>query len=436
MRKKNKTRAKYLVVFMTVCVCMFLAACGDAKLKRSDRGTADSPYNAAFVFVIANNNPVLDLQRVEEFSGLSAHPGSTYSFILGDSTPSEIYGGAIPDFTKKGYTREMISRVEQSVQADLTGKVSQAAPDADEVDMARSIQTAVRVLRANWKEDDENILVLYGSGISTSGLIDMSDVSLYNLDVEASAEAVHNTLDLDMEGIDVVFYCAGDVSGKQAELNDTERKNLMEFYEALFKKSGSSNVNFREELPPAGSYDFPYVVTEIATCGSKSELSEASVEYSDLSEGADVADIFEAGEGGMIAFRDEVSFVADSTELLNPEEADRALSSVYEYMMKQENVDLLIIGTTSSAGDDEASSIVFSEERADVVKQLLARKGIPMKRLHSMGCGFSCTELYIPDKNMDGSLNEKIACQNRAVYIMDRNSDTAARIYAEMEGKR
>ena len=177
-------------------------------------------------------------------------------------------------------------------------------------------------------------------------------------------------------------------------------------------------------------------MTEITTCGSKSELTEASVEYSDLSEGADVADIFEAGEGGMIAFRDEVSFVADSTELLNPEEADRALSSVYEYMMKQENVDLLIIGTTSSAGDDEASSIVFSEERADVVKQLLARKGIPMKRLYSMGCGFSCTELYIPDKNMDGSLNEKIACQNRAVYIMDRNSDTAARIYAEMEGKR
>lgn len=436
MRKKEKMRAKHLVVFMAVCVCMLLTACGDEKQKRSEKGTADSPYNAAFVFVIANNNPVLDLQRVEEFSGLSAHPGSTYSFILGDSTPSEIYGGSIPDFTKKGYTREMISRVEQSVQADLAGKVSEAAPDADEVDLARSIQTAVRVLRANWKEDEENILVLYGSGISTSGLINMSDVSLYNLDVETSAEAVHNTLDLDMEGIDVVFYCAGDVSGNQTDLNDTERKNLMAFYETLFKKSGSSNVNFREELPPAGSYDFPYGVTEIPTCGDKSVLSEASVEYNDISKGEDVADVFETGEGGMIAFRDEVSFVADSTKLLNPEEAEKALSSVYEYMLKHKDVYLLIIGTTSSAGDDEISSIAFSEERADVVKNLLARKGIPIERLYSMGCGFSCTELHIPDKNMDGSLNEKIACQNRAVYILDRNSDTAARIYAEMDSKR
>ena len=68
----------------------------------------DQPYNVAFVLAKANNQPMLEVNQVKEFSNLSKVAGTTYSVVEADGTPSMCMSGAIPDFTEQQYSAEMI----------------------------------------------------------------------------------------------------------------------------------------------------------------------------------------------------------------------------------------------------------------------------------------------------------------------------------------
>lgn len=431
-----KVMKRIVVMYLIVAICLLLSACGENDVKKTSSyggmvPEGDEAYNVAFVLVIANNNPVVDLSKVEEFTSLSSHPGTTYSFILADSTPSVIFSETIPDFTTRHYSRDMLDRVEQSIQADLSGKVADAAPDADQVDMAKALEMGTRTIQASRVDGRKNILVVYGSGISTAGEIDMTAVPLYGLDIQTSVKRMD--MSMDMTGITVSWYCAGDAAGHQAELNSFEKENLRNFYEKLFMEYEAESVVFQKDLPSAETYQFPYEVTSIETQGTKGKLEAKTVESSAVANAEQTGEIFAEGTGGMIVFTEEtIEFLPDSAELRDREAASKALEYVVMYMCEHEDFELLILGTTSSAGDDETANILFSEIRANTVKELLLREGISGDRVHCLGCGFSCGELYEPDRNPDGSLNETAAQRNRKVVFLDKNSDTAAWICEEM----
>lgn len=392
---------------------------------------ATAPYNAAFVLAIANNNPVVDVNRIEEFTNLTSCPGSTYCFVEADSTPDVIVDGTILDYTSKGYSESMMERIGSSVRLDLEEKITNTQPDAPGVDIAKAVELASRTLHSNRVEGRRDVLVIYASGICDTGTFNMVECPLCELDVERSVKDLSDVLNLNMEGIDVVWYCAADTAGQQGALNDGERETLTELYRGLFTAAHAESVTFREDLPPAGSYDFSQKVAVMRTEGDVSVLSAVVVDSVEVTSMNDTTRVF--GEGGVIAFDEkQMAFKPDSVELSNPETALKALDYVIEYMDDREDFDLLIVGTTSSFGDDEEGSCRFSEERAASVRELLSANGIDQSRLHCVGCGYSVSDLYVPDRNGDGSLNEKLAARNRRVYLMDRNSEAARQVLAQM----
>lgn len=407
---------------LVVAASCFLTGCGGQEV-------AEQPYNIAFVTVIANNNPVLDTE-IEELAQLSEIAGTTYSCILADSTPSVICSGTVPDFSGKGYSEDMIKRAKASVAADIIAQLDAAEPDSDEVDIAAATALAVRKLRSEEAEGQDNILVYYGSGVSTSGLIDMTAVPVCDLDIETSAADLAETMNLDLTGIRIVFYCCGDVAGtEQNSLSENEKKILKEFYSAWLTNMGAEDVIFMDAVPPDGSYSFNCQVSVMETEGTQSVLTAKVIDFEEVKE-SEIEEVFE--EGTILSFGEtSIAFLPDSTELANSESAMEALSYVISYMEVHPEFTLLICGTTTSAGNEE-SCIVFSEQRAKAVRNLLVEKaGIDEDRIVTLGCGYSSC-LYVNDKDIDGSLNEN-ASQNRSVKLIDYNSEIASEIIRSLE---
>jgi len=158
-------------------------------------------------------------------------------------------------------------------------------------------------------------------------------------------------------------------------------------------------------------------------------LEATVIESTDIVQ-EDAPDALDAvfADGAILSF-DETSlcFLPDSTELAAPDDAYAALAYVIDYMLANPDFELLICGTTTSAGEAD-SSIRFSQQRADTVKALLTTDtGIDAGRIHTLGCGYS-SMLYISDRTDDSQLDETVAPRNRSVKLVDYRCETAARI--------
>lgn len=423
----KKMMNMFLVFGLVSCIS---TGCGNTKEASVE---LNQPYNVSFVTAIANNNPILDTE-IDELAHLAEVAGTTYSCILSDSTPSVICDGTVPDFNDKGYSADMVKRAQTSVSADIISQLDTAKPDSDEVDIAAATILAVRKIRSNQVDGRDNILVYYGSGVSTSGLIDMTSVPICDLDVETSAADIANTMNLDMSGIRVIWYCCGDIAGtEQNPLSDNEKKIMKDFYSTWLTNMGADKVDFMDDVPLDGAYSFEYQVSVMETEGMQSGLSAKVVAFEEVEE-TEMEEVLEEvfGEGDILSFDDKsVAFLPDSTDLADTDAAMEALSYVISYMESYPDFKVMICGTTTSAGEPD-SCISFSEKRAQAIRSLLIEKaGIDESRIITLGCGWSSC-LYVNDRGNDGNLNEN-APLNRAVKFVDYNSLIASEIIQSLK---
>lgn len=412
---------KAICLVLIMLLVTSLAACGN-----NHSTAASQPYNVAFVVGIANNNPLVDPSVITELSELPSHPNTSYTVINAESDPQVICSGTIPDFSDEGYTSVMMTRLENSIRADIFNQITEAQPRSPEIDIAAATTQAVRALRANQVPGRRNLLVYHLSGISSAGLINMITVPVCELDVEASVSTLAESMAVDMSAIDVIMYCCGDVSGEdQGSLSLNEQKTLRDFYEKLFLTLGANTVTFRDDIPAEGSYTFDQKVSVMRTNSVGNGLSAQVIPSGDVTQESDIEDAF--AEGNIISFDETtIGFDPGSTEVADPAAATEALSYVIDYMLAHPDFELLICGTSTSAGT-EASCKVFSEKRASVVRNLLINAGIDKSKIHILGCGYS-SNLYIPDRTGSGDLDETIAPKNRSVKMVSYTSDTAQQI--------
>lgn len=407
-------------MILLILVCL-LTGCANEE-------TLAPPGNVACVVGVVNNNPKVNATVIQELTEITARPGSTYTVINAEGTPRVICSGQIEDLSDKGYSQKMMDRVLASVAAGVRSKINEAAPETPEVDVAAATVQAVRSLRANQTDGGDSTLVYYLSGISTCGIIDMVRVPVYRMDVEASVQTVKDALDVDLTGIDVVMYCCGDTAGDdQGRLSFEEQSKLKAFYQQLFQGMGAKSVAFMADLPSGEGYGFDQPVSVMETEGNVSKLLS---QVTDAETAEEVEDVF--AEGEILAFDDKsIAFLPESTTLSDPAAAREALSYVIEYMCENPDFELLICGTTTSAGE-EASCMRFSEKRADAIRELLiSEPGISPERVSILGCGYS-SMLYIPDRNSDGKLDETVAPLNRSVKLLDLRSETADLIHQSL----
>lgn len=239
------------------------------------------PVNIAFLLGVADNETKVN-ENIEELASLPERPGTTYAFISADGAPTCIgEPGTIVDLSQRGYTDTMMERVRAGIKADLMTDLNTYVPSSPQIDLAGAIQMGVRQLRANAVEGRDNVLVLYTSGKSCAGLINLAETPVYRLDIQASVPGLAAEMGEDMSFVDrLVWYCCGDFAGEEQQpLSSAEQNKLREFYKELFVALGmkESNIQFRDDLPQTECYQFD------ETPVSCIEVADAAYDLAELS---------------------------------------------------------------------------------------------------------------------------------------------------------
>ena len=395
----NKTIAMIALVF---ALLMNLAGCSKVQ--------SEEPVNMALVAAIADGETILN-DSIEELSSLPSRPGSTYAFISAEgSTALTGEPSTVKDLSDRGYNATMMERVRSSIHADIASRLDNYHPASGEIDLAAATTAAVRTLNANAVEGRQNILVYYASGRSTTGLINMIQTPVYQLDVEGSAAAVAEEMHLDMSSVDeVIWYSCGDLGDDQPALNAEEKDKLKSFYRQLFTALGAKKVTFKDDLPSSDSYVFDDVpVSTMPVAGTGSGLQPLSAELLNN----------KAFESPLAITEEQVRFQPDSAEYLDGQTARAAIQPIADYMLNHPDLSIVLYGTC--AGDMPSE---LGRTRAEAVKASLVSFGVDANRITAITISPADDPYYQFGRGTgeEGSLNRK-------VVLVDANSALAQQI--------
>lgn len=369
MKKIFKNMSLAVVALLMVSS---LTGCGG-----SEDIQTSNPVNIAFVVGIADDETRFN-ESIAELTTLPDKPGTDYAFISVESEPNTIgEPGTIPDLSDHGYTKVMMDRVRDGVEADLTNRLESYEPVSPEIDIAAATELAVRTLNAHAVEGRENILVFYCSGKSTAGLINMLETPVYELDVANSVYSVAQKMNVDMSGIDIVWYCCGDFGTVQPKLSANEKAHMRSFYEQLFLALGAKSVNFKEDLPSNDCYHFAEApVSCMPVEGTVSALMDLTILKPEIFEDADET----ALESPIVIPEEQVSYKPDSAEFIDSDSALSTIQPVADFLLEHPEVNVLLYGTCAGESDSEYT-LWLGKARAESVKTTLVEAGVNANRI-------------------------------------------------------
>lgn len=373
----------------------------------------DEEYHCAVCLGSHLNAPVVNLALVEDEIYRACITGGSVSLIVVDGQPFPVHID-IPA-PEPGLSEAKYKQIASQYTAQILDTASKLCAQTEEVDTIQAVQLASRALQSADSETGKPLvreLIVIDSCLSTQGAISFVGSDIAKLDpAQITAQLRQMDAIPDLEGLEVFVYSLGDVAGEQAPLGLQERKNLQAIWEAILTEGGA-NVSMRADLPLSIAYDESLLP-------SVSEV-EVQTESVDLTE-AEKAGL-ELESEGQLVFGDEViSFEPGSAVLKDPEEAAKQLAPTAEYLSGSDEV-VLICGTTACWGG-ESYCLNLSKDRGNTIRDVLVDLGVDASRMEVVPLGYSYPPFYTDDQNSDGTLNGKIAPENRKVHLVLRSSE-------------
>lgn len=308
---------------------------------------------------------------------------------------------------KKKYVSKMTNKVIETFN-NLTPKVA-------EVDILKAIEIAANELNSSDANTDyAKHIVVYSTGVQTTGLIDMTKFNILSSKetVDEVVEQLSTKQALpNLEGITIDWYNLNQVSGEQKELTAEMEANNEYLWETLISKSG-------------GKIDFK---SDNAT-GDNTTNYEVGVSVVPVIE--DSLNIEEYNKDSSVVFTtDEIAFKSDSVEFVDEEQASQAVTKIINYMLYNKDYNLLLAASTATVPPQNKCES-FSKKRAEAVKSLIISRSdnqIDSSRITTIGMGYE-NPYHVSDTSKNGSLIEEKAKQNRAVYAMNIDSPEAVQV--------
>ena len=313
---------------------------------------------------------------------------------------------------KKKYVSKMTNKVIECFD-NLTPKVS-------EVDILKAIEIAANELNSSDANTDyAKHIVVYSTGVQTTGLIDMTKFNI--LSSKETVDEVVEQLSAkqalpNLDGITIDWYNLNQVSGEQIELTAKMKSNNEYLWGTLIAKAG-------------GKVDFK---SDNATADNRTNY-DVGVSIVPVTE--DSLNVQEYNKDSSVVFTtDEIAFKSDSVEFVDEKQASQAVTKIINYMLYNKDYNLLLAASTATVPPQNKCES-FSKKRAEAVKSLIISRSdnqIDSSRITTIGMGYE-NPYHVSDTSKNGSLIEEKAKQNRAVYAMNKDSTEAKQLIAQFE---
>lgn len=348
-----------------------------------------------------DNNTLLSV--IELDGSPSVEKDNRFTFNLKKNVSSTI---------KKKYVSKMTNKVIETFN-NLTPKVA-------EVDILKAIEIAANELNSSDANTDyAKHIVVYSTGVQTTGLIDMTKFNI--LSSKETVDEVVEQLSAkqalpNLEGITIDWYNLNQVSGEQKELTAKMKSNNEYLWETLIAKAGGK-VDFKSDNATADdrtNYDVGVSVVPV---------TEDSLNVQEYNK-----------DSSVVFTTDEIAFKSDSVEFVDEKQASQAVTKIINYMLYNKDYNLLLAASTATVPPQNKCES-FSKKRAEAVKSLIISRSdnqIDSSRITTIGMGYE-NPYHVSDTSKNGSLIDEKAKQNRAVYAMNRDSTEAKQLMAQFE---
>lgn len=308
---------------------------------------------------------------------------------------------------KKKYVSKMTNKVIECFE-NLTPKVA-------EVDILKAIEIAANELNSSDANTDyAKHIVVYSTGVQTTGLIDMTKFNILS-----SKETVDEVIEQlsakqalpNLEDITIDWYNLNQVSGEQKELTAEMEVNNEYLWGTLIAKAGGK-VDFKSDNATADDRTNYDVVVSVVP------VTEDSLNIEEYNK-----------DSSVVFTTDEIAFKSDSVEFVDEEQASQAVTKIIDYMLYNKDYNLLLAASTATVPPQNKCKS-FSKKRAEAVKSLIVSRSdnqIDSSRITTIGMGYE-NPYHVSDTSKNGSLIEEKAKQNRAVYAMNIDSPEAVQV--------
>ncbi len=416
----------FILVFVTMsALTCILAGCKEPPVTEK----------AAVAFVLANtaNSQGLNLssQLVQDTIYETVRHYGYISVVNCDGQPEIVMDKSCDiDDKYKNASVEKLDMEASATTANLISGMQNLIATDPEVDFWAAVNLALRSLSSLDGYEYKTIIVV-GSGLSTCGVLDFTN-NLISADPETIIEFLRERNEIpDFTGITLFWQQLGDTSAPQKPLSAAQRKKLIEIYASLVEAGGGEFIyNSTVAAPVNQNVDYPSVTPVDLPDELPIRFGPETLEpFEAAADDTAVDDEITAEEQPELPpfsiLEDEIQFIGDKAEYLDPDKAASVLTPVAEFLKKYDHINVLLCGCT--AGDTNTDfAMQLSRERAERVKETLIELGIDADRIDVVGLG--CGD---PWHIYGVGYNGAAASSNRKVVMLDAASQTAAGIMTE-----
>lgn len=404
----KKFFALVLTVILVISMTTGLTGC------TGDKDNSGASGKVAVCYVIANtaNSQGLNLQSplVQDTIYSTIANYGYISVVNADGVPEVVLAQSFDiDDKYKSASKDKLAMDARNKTTNFISGMQTVIADDPEIDYLEALRLGVRSL-ASLDGYDSKQLVVLGTGLSTSGVLDFKN-NLISAEPDVIVELLKEKSEIpNFTDITVYWQQLGDVAEPQEPLTSEQKVKLQQIYGSLVEAGGGTFV-YNEIMANPVNVDVSYPsVTPVELPDDTPIWFEAE----DLNNEDD-----KAFEKPKVLGESQVEFVGDQATYLYPDIAVENIRPIAEYLLKNQSVNLLLIGSTAGDVTDD-SSIKLSRERADAVKNTLIELGVDEGRIISIGMG-SDDPWHIPNAGYDGPA----ASANRKVVLLDSRSETA-----------
>lgn len=430
MNLRKRFSSTMSILFLVTFVLMSFSSCGMQEVKECvglNSETPEETVNVSLVISPTANEPLPDISLAYDYLYDASYTYGYKAVIIDDGAPYLVFDD---DLSKSEQTAGL-SKQNKKLDAqfsvdDFIGRASSCRAAEPEKDVAKSIRIAADSIA---EKEGKKYLVLIDNGLSTSGIATFK--SLRGFDSKQIFDSLEGNIFPDLSGIEVIWYSIGTAAGAQEELSSSDIENLKSFWELYLQKSGAVDIKFPKNVAVGNQESndaaLPFVST-VAVSQVESiipaSFSEVKAKVSEKPPEERIEMVGQALDSGIKADETELTFKADSFELLDEEAAVRTMEPIVEYLVARRDKKVLLIGTTATYGSNE-SCIAFSLGRANTIKKIMMEMGVSEEQLITVGLGYD-NVYHTQDIGEDGRLIEEAAVKNRSVIFFDAGSKEAA----------